>query len=43
MAEMKFRWLITLFQHQQQALNSHRGYDPGTLDLFEWGEIFSRF
>lgn len=23
------------FQHQQQALNSHRGYDQGTLDLFE--------
>lgn len=23
------------FQHKKQALNSHRGYDLGTLDLFE--------
>ena len=31
------------FQHQQQALNSHRGYDPGTLDLFEEVEFLADF
>lgn len=31
------------FQHQQQALNSHHGYDPGTLDLFEEVEFLADF
>lgn len=31
------------FQHQQQALNSHRGYDPGTLDLFEEVKFLADF
>ena len=31
------------FQDQQQALNSHRGYDPGTLDLFEEVEFLADF
>ena len=31
------------FQHQQQALNSHRGYDPGTLDLFEVVKFLADF
>lgn len=35
-----------IFKNEKEVLNSHRGYDPGSLDLFRWlQEIadFSRF